>query len=118
MKMLHYNLIYSSIIMFIYLLLTGRIFQILNLTYHGFTLLILSCLSSIFVTFSSFMCIYYTDNVAYNMIGNVKSTLQTFLSKFYNSEEFNTSTMIGIILTTLGSFTYGYSSEYSKKKIN
>lgn len=43
MKMLHYNLIYSSIIMFIYLLITGRIFQILNLTYHGFTLLILSC---------------------------------------------------------------------------
>ncbi|CAD2096989.1 GDP-fructose:GMP antiporter, putative [Plasmodium vinckei petteri] len=118
MKILHYNLIYSSIILFIYLSITGRILQILNLTYHGFTLLILSCLSSICVTFSSFMCVYYTDNVAYNMIGNVKSTLQTFLSKFYNAEEFNTSTMLGIILTTLGSFAYGYSSEYSKKKIN
>ncbi|CAD2097111.1 GDP-fructose:GMP antiporter, putative [Plasmodium vinckei] len=100
MKILHYNLIYSSIILFIYLSVTGRILQILNLTYHGFTLLILSY------------------NVAYNMIGNVKSTLQTFLSKFYNAEEFNTSTMLGIILTTLGSFAYGYSSEYSKKKIN
>ncbi|SBT31676.1 GDP-fucose transporter, putative [Plasmodium ovale wallikeri] len=73
-------------------------------------------ISSIFVTFSSFLCIYYTDNVVFNMFGNVKSTLQTFISKFYHSERFNTHTIVGITLTTLGSFIYTYSSDFSKKK--
>ncbi|EWC79018.1 hypothetical protein C923_00284 [Plasmodium falciparum UGT5.1] len=73
-------------------------------------------ISSIFVTFSSFLCIHYTDNVVFNMFGNVKSTVQTFMSKYYNSENFNTHTIIGIILTTSGSCLYTCCSEYSKKR--
>ncbi|CRG94323.1 GDP-fructose:GMP antiporter, putative [Plasmodium gallinaceum] len=119
MIMMHYNLIYSSIILFIYLFLTKDIFIIFTLNYRILFFLFLSCISSICVTFSSFLCIYYTDNVVFNMFGNVKSTIQTFLSKFYYSEKFNLNTVIGIILTTIGSFIYTCSSEYAKKeKIN
>ncbi|SBT86508.1 GDP-fructose:GMP antiporter, putative [Plasmodium malariae] len=116
MIMLRYNLIYSSIILFIYLTITRDIFAVFNLNYRAAFFLFLSCVSAICVTFSSFLCIYYTDNVVYNMFGNVKSTMQTFLSKYYNSEHLNLYTMIGIIFTTLGSFIYTYSCEYTKKK--
>ncbi|CRG98730.1 GDP-fructose:GMP antiporter, putative [Plasmodium relictum] len=116
MILLHYNLIYSSIILFIYLSITKDIFAIFKLNYRISFFLFLSCLSSICVTFSSFLCIYYTDNVVFNMFGNIKSTVQTFLSKFYYSENFNLNTIIGIILTTVGSFVYTCSSEYTKKK--
>ncbi|SCN43102.1 GDP-fructose:GMP antiporter, putative [Plasmodium ovale] len=116
MTMLRYNLTYSSIILFFYLLVTRDIFTICNLNQRASLSLALSCISSIFVTFSSFLCIYYTDNVVFNMFGNVKSTLQTFISKFYHSEKFNAHTIVGITLTTLGSFIYTYSSDFSKKK--
>ncbi|KYO03552.1 putative GDP-fructose:GMP antiporter [Plasmodium gaboni] len=115
MLMLYYNLIYSSIILFIYLFITRDILVLVNLDKRLTFYLFLSCISSIFVTFSSFLCIHYTDNVVFNMFGNVKSTVQTFMSKYYNSENFNTHTMIGIILTTLGSCIYTCSNEYSKK---
>ncbi|CZT98133.1 GDP-fructose:GMP antiporter [Plasmodium falciparum NF54] len=116
MVMLYYNLIYSSIILFIYLFITRDIFVLVHLDKRLTFYLILSCISSIFVTFSSFLCIHYTDNVVFNMFGNVKSTVQTFMSKYYNSENFNTHTIIGIILTTSGSCLYTCCSEYSKKR--
>ncbi|GAW79489.1 GDP-fucose transporter [Plasmodium gonderi] len=114
--MLYYNLIYSSTILFIYLFITGDIMEIFNLSCHVYFYLTLSCISSIFVTFSSFLCIHYTDNVVFNMFGNVKSTMQTFISKFYHAEELNVYTTIGILLTTFGSFIYTYSSEYTRKQ--
>ncbi|GAB64979.1 GDP-fucose transporter [Plasmodium cynomolgi strain B] len=114
--MLYYNILYSSIILFIYLSITGEFFSIFRWSHRVCFYLALSCISSIFVTFSSFLCIHYTDNVVYNMFGNVKSTLQTFISKFYHSEELNVYTLVGILLTTLGSFLYTYSSEYARKQ--
>ncbi|KJP85503.1 hypothetical protein AK88_04854 [Plasmodium fragile] len=114
--MLYYNILYSSIILFIYLCIRGEFFSIFLWSHRVCFYLALSCISSIFVTFSSFLCIHYTDNVVYNMFGNVKSTMQTFISKFYHAEELNVYTLVGILLTTLGSFLYTYSSEYARKK--
>ncbi|CAG9482551.1 GDP-fructose:GMP antiporter, putative [Plasmodium vivax] len=114
--MLYYNLLYSSIILFFYLSITGELFSIFRWSHRVYFYLALSCISSIFVTFSSFLCIHYTDNVVFNMFGNVKSTMQTFISKFYHSEELNGYTLVGILLTTLGSFLYTYSSEYARKQ--
>ncbi|ANQ06594.1 GDP-fucose transporter [Plasmodium coatneyi] len=114
--MLYYNMLYSSVILFIYLCITGEFFSIFRWSHRVCFYLALSCISSIFVTFSSFLCIHYTDNVVFNMFGNVKSTLQTFISKFYHDEVLNGYTLVGILLTTLGSFLYTYSSEYARKQ--
>ncbi|EUD66792.1 hypothetical protein C922_02777 [Plasmodium inui San Antonio 1] len=114
--LLYYNILYSSIILFIYLSIRGEFFSIFRWSHRVCFYLALSCISSIFVTFSSFLCIHYTDNVVFNMFGNVKSTMQTFISKFYHAEELNVYTLVGILLTTLGSFLYTYSSEYARKQ--
>ncbi|CAA9986732.1 GDP-fructose:GMP antiporter, putative [Plasmodium knowlesi strain H] len=114
--MLYYNILYSSIILFIYLSIRGEFFSIFRWNHRVCFNLALSCISSIFVTFSSFMCIHYTDNVVFNMFGNVKSTMQTFISKFYHAEQLNMYTLMGILFTTLGSFLYTYSSQYAGKQ--
>lgn len=110
-QMIYHNVIYSTLILLIYLTITRDIFAFFKLDAHSVFCLFISCLISVCLTLSSFMCIYYTDNVVFNMLGNVKSTIQTVLSKFYYTEDLNFNTFVGILLTTIGSFFYALSRE-------
>ncbi|VWU48395.1 GDP-fructose:GMP antiporter, putative [Hepatocystis sp. ex Piliocolobus tephrosceles] len=75
--LLEYNLMYSIIILFIYSLITKDIFEIYKLNGQLIYSITISCLASVGVTFSSFLCIYYTDNVIFNMFGNLSENVKS-----------------------------------------
>lgn len=123
-QLLYQSCPYQSITLFIvgpFLdgLLTNQNVFAFNYTPNVLAFIVLSCLISVSVNFSTFMVIGKTSPVTYQVLGHLKTCLVLGFGYFLLRDPFSWRNILGIIIAMLGMILYSYycTSESQQKSI-